>query len=141
MENFIKLFEKYVSWILVIIAMVFICYQICDLVYHTGARIIETVQNGTFNIEQQGSPIASVFFSVLLILEVIQTIMVFSSNHIVKVKVILIVGLIAVTRKILLSDIAEADPKEEFAIATLILALSASYFLVSRSEKDPDKTW
>jgi uncharacterized membrane protein (DUF373 family) len=141
MENFIKLFEKYVSWILVIVAMIFICYQICDVVYHTGARVVETMRSGTFDIEQHGAPIASVFFSILLILEVIQTITVFSSNHIVKVKVILIVGLIAVTRKILLLDIAEADPKEEFAIAALILGLSAGYFLVSRSEKDPDKTW
>ena len=114
--------------------MLFICYQVLDMVVNFGERMIYSVQNKTFNIEQKGAPLGGVFFSVLLTMEIIQTIRVFSNAHTVKLKIILIVSLIAVTRKILMLDIDDTGPMAELALAALIIALSAGYFLVSKSE-------
>jgi uncharacterized membrane protein (DUF373 family) len=135
MDNFFKKFEKYVSFILMALAMMFVCYQVLELVYHFSIKLTRSIQYATFDIEEKGKPVASTFFSILLLLEIIQTIRVFSSDHAIKLKIILIVGLIAVTRKILEFGVHDASPADEFATAALIIALSAGYYLVNKSEK------
>jgi len=75
--------------------------------------------------------ITVLFFNVLLTVEIMQTIRVFSKNHIIKVRIILIVCLIAVSRKILELG-HSSEPMAEFSLAALILSLSTGYFLVSR---------
>ncbi|WCT09994.1 phosphate-starvation-inducible PsiE family protein [Mucilaginibacter jinjuensis] len=135
MENFFRYFEKYISYALMAIAMLFVCYQTIDLMFSFVFRLVHSIQDKTYVLEAKGRSIAGVFFTILLTLEIIQTIKVFSHNHSTKLKIILIVGLIAVTRKILIFDMEEVTPLAEFAIAALIISLSAGYFLVSRSEK------
>ncbi|NCD72358.1 phosphate-starvation-inducible PsiE family protein [Mucilaginibacter agri] len=135
MELILKHFEKYVSYVLMIIAMVFVCYQTWDLAYHFGFNMIGNIKDPKLNIEEKGRPVAGLFFSILLTLEIIQTIRVFSHDHSVKLRIILIVGLIAVTRKILMFDMEDVNPMSEFAIAALIIALSLGYYLVTTSEK------
>jgi uncharacterized membrane protein (DUF373 family) len=134
MDHLLEKFEKYISYILIAIAMIYVCYQIIDLVIQFTNKLITDVQNHTMAVEEKGKPVIGIFFTILLTLEIIQTIRVFAHDHATKVRVILIVGLIAVTRKILLYDMGETDVKAELAIAALILALSAGYFLVSRAE-------
>jgi uncharacterized membrane protein (DUF373 family) len=134
-DTLLKQFEKYISFVLIIVAMVFVCFQVLDLVILFATHLASSTQHGSFMVEEKGRPAVAVFFGVLLTLEVIQTIKAFAHAHDVKVRIILIVGIIAVTRKILMLDIGDVNPTEEFAIAVLILSLSAGYFLVSRSEK------
>ena len=135
MDNLLTKFEKYISYVLIILAMMFVCYQVWDLVYHFGQKMITSIRDSTFNVEEHGKPVAGIFFNILLTLEIIQTIRLFALDHSVKLKVILIVGLIAVTRRILMFEMNEVTPAMECAIASLILALSIGYFLVSRSEQ------
>ena len=135
MDALFKKFEKYIYAVMVVLAMLFACYQVIDLIYHFIIKMAASIQNGTFDVEEKGKPVTSLFFSILLLLEIIQTIRVFSKDHAVKVRIIMIVGLIAVTRKILIFDIEDPNPVAEFAIAALIVSLSVGYFLVSRSDK------
>jgi len=135
MDKLFNRFEKYVSAILMIMGMLFLCYQLADLAYHFVLKMEQSIQNKTFDIEEKGKPVTSLFFSILLLIEIIQTIKVFSKDHTVKVKIILIVGLIAVTRKILIFDMEDASPVAEFAIAALIISLSTGYYLVNKSER------
>jgi len=134
METLFKQFEKYISYTLMILAMFFVCYQVLDLIIHFVVKIAEDIRNQQMVLEEKGKPIAGIFFSILLTLEIIQTIKVFAHDHSVKLKIILIVGLIAVTWKILMYDMEE-NPLSEFAIAALIISLSTGYYLVTRSEK------
>jgi len=121
--------------------MLFLCYQLADLAYHFVLKMEQSIQNKTFDIEEKGKPVTSLFFSILLLIEIIQTIKVFSKDHTVKVKIILIVGLIAVTRKILIFDMEDASPVAEFAIAALIISLSTGYYLVNKSERASNTDW
>jgi len=134
METILKYFEKYISYILMVLAMLFVCYQVWNLIYNFSLKIIANIQNNTIGLEEPGKPVAGIFFSILLTLEIIQTIKVFSKDHSVKLKIIIIVGLIAVTRKILLLEIHENEYLAEFAIAPMVMALSASYYLISKSD-------
>ncbi|WP_183576908.1 phosphate-starvation-inducible PsiE family protein [Mucilaginibacter sp. X5P1] len=133
MDNLLKQFEKYISYVLMLLAMIFVCYQVWDLIYHFVLKIAGNIEHNTIGLEEPGKPVAGIFFSILLTLEIIQTIKVFSQDHSVKLKIIIIVGLIAVTRKILLLEVDDIDPMAEFSIAAMVIALSLGYYLVSRS--------
>lgn len=133
MNSILKKIEKVIFNILIVLGMIFIMYQTVDLIWLFGGRIVRSIGDKTFYVSEEGRPIAGLFFGVLLSLEIVETIKIFSKGHLTKVRIILIVGLIAVTRKILMiSDIADVEPTTEFAIAALILALSTGYYLVTR---------
>jgi len=70
-------------------------------------------------------------------IEIMQTIKVFSDSHINKVRIILIVCLIAASRKVLALGEQTVEPASELALAGLILSLAAGYFLVTRKTGSP----
>jgi uncharacterized membrane protein (DUF373 family) len=139
MEKILPNFEKYISYALMLIAMVGIIFLTLDLIWVFGGRIAYAIQHRTFEVEVEGRPAAALFFGILLWLEILQSVRVFAKDHSVKLKIILIVGIIAVTRKILLLDMSEVEPMTEFAVAALIVALSLGYFLISKSDAEAER--
>lgn len=59
-----------------------------------------------------------------------ETIKIYRHNHQAKIEIILIVVMIAISRKILAMDTQGSHVEEELATAVLIVAFSLSYFLV-----------
>jgi uncharacterized membrane protein (DUF373 family) len=139
-ERVISLFEKYISYTLLAVGLLFATYQVIELIVLVFGALINSAVKGEFFGGQKGTPIAGLFFNILLLMEVLETVKTFSKGHVIKIKIILIVGIIAITRKLLLADITHVEPMEEIAIGAVILALSAGYFLVSRATalKDPE---
>jgi uncharacterized membrane protein (DUF373 family) len=138
-ENIIGKVEKYISYTLIAVGLVFAVYQVVELVYLVFSNLYASLIKGEFYVGQHGMPVAGLFFNILLLLEVLETVKTFSKGHIIKIKIILIVGIIAVTRKLLMADMTHAAPMEEIAVGVVILALSIGYFLVSKAnanEKD-----
>ena len=132
-ERVISLFEKYISYTLLAVGLLFATYQVIELVVMVVTALFKSIVKGEFYEGQTGTPLAGLFFNILLLMEVLETIKTFSKGHVIKIKIILIVGIIAITRKLLLADITHVEPLEEIAIGTVILALSAGYFLVSKA--------
>ena len=118
--------------------MVIIVYQVAQLIWVSVEAIGKKIREvGLAYSPEYGKSIAILFFNVLLMMEIMQTIKVFSHSHIIKVRIILIVCLIAASRKILALGEEQTDPMSILSLAALILSLSAGYFLVSRYTKDP----
>lgn len=133
MVKFSDQFEKVISSILLVMAMLFIVYQVVQLVWNTidsFARRFREV--GLTYSPEYGKTIVILFFNVLLMMEVMETIKVFTHNHIVKARIILIVCLIAVSRKILALGEEVSDPKAELGLAAMIIALAAGYYMLTR---------
>ena|SRR5215467_3651251 len=138
MLKFSDRFEKVISAFLIGFAMVIITYQVVQLIWNSVQSFAKRFREvGLEYSPEYGKTIAILFFNVLLMMEIMQTIKVFSHNHIIKVRIILIVCLIAASRKILALGEGQTDPMSELSLAALILSLSAGYFLVSRYTKDP----
>ena len=78
----------------------------------------------------------NVFGGVLLVLlglELIDTLKVYFAEHTIRTEVILIVAMIAVGRHIIQIDYHHTGGLELIGIATIMVALAVSYFLVKRS--------
>lgn len=69
---------------------------------------------------------------VLLGLELLETMKVYFKEHRIRVEVILFVAIIAMGRHIIQLEVSHADPMTLIGLAALMLALSASYFLLKR---------
>ncbi len=134
MERFFSLFEKVISITLILVAIVGITYLTFELVFELGGKLIHSIQHSTFERQEHDKPLAVLFFTILLWLEIIQSIRYFTENHAFKLKTIILIGIIAVTRKILLLDMMEPEPMVEFAVAGLVIALTLGYFLVNKAD-------
>ena len=138
MLKFASRFEKTISTLLLAFAMLIIVYQVVQLIWNSIQGFAKRFREvGLQYSPEYGQTIAILFFNILLMMEIMQTIKVFSHNHITKVRVILIVCLIAASRKILELGEGTRDPLSELALAALILSLAAGYFLISRFARDP----
>src|SRR4029078_6072068 len=138
MLKFADRFERIISMILLGFGLVIIAYQGVQLIWHTVKSFQHRFSEpGLDYAPEYTKTIAILFFNILLMIEIVQTIKIFSHNHIIKVRVILIVCLIAASRKILELGEGHSDPMTMFALSALILSLAAGYFLVSRYSKDP----
>jgi uncharacterized membrane protein (DUF373 family) len=138
MIKFSERFEKFVSIILLVFAMLVIIYQVIQLFWNTIQSFEEKSRenNGFAYAPEYTRSVAIVFFNILLMMEIMQTIKIFAHSHHKKMRIILIVCVIAVSRKILALGEETVNPLEELALAALILSLAASYFLVSRNLKE-----
>lgn len=137
MIRFSERFETLISIILLTFAMLIIAYQVIKLIWNTITDLSVKLKNaGQAYAPQYIRPVAVFFFNILLMPEIMQTIKVFAHSHLNKICIILIIGIIAVSRKILALGEQTVDPMEELALAGLILSLAASYFLVSRQVKE-----
>lgn len=137
MLKFSEQFEKIISKVLLAFAMCILSYQTIALIWNTvqsfAARFKEV---GLDYAPEYGKNVAVMFFNILLMIEIMQTLKVFASDHIIKVRVIMIVCLIAVSRKILELGEHTEDPMGEIAIAALILSLAVGFHLISKYAGD-----
>ncbi len=72
------------------------------------------------------------FLLVLLGLELLETIKAYLVEHAIHVEVVMVVALIAVSRKVVILDVKEMQSLTLLAVAMIILTLSVGYYLISR---------
>lgn len=80
--------------------------------------------------------ILGLFLTVLIALELIETVEVYFRKHSIHVEIVVLVAIIALARKIIILDLGKYEPVVLFALAALIIALGATYFLVRRASPE-----
>jgi uncharacterized membrane protein (DUF373 family) len=135
MENILSKFEKVITYILLITSMVVISYQVIQLILEMVIILWDkiTVNSLVYDPKNTGN-FAVLFFSVLLSLEVMETIRLFYQSHEVKIRLIFIVSMIAISRKLLaLSSMpGKASYIDYLTTAGLILAFAIGYYLIRK---------
>jgi uncharacterized membrane protein (DUF373 family) len=83
--------------------------------------------------ESQMLEVLGLFLSVLIALELIETVEVYFRHHAIHVEIVVLVAIIALARKVILLDLGRYSPLTLLALASLIMALGATYFLVRKA--------
>ncbi len=136
MQSVLNRFEKTISYVLMAAIMVYISFQTIVLLWVSIKEYTARVRAVGLDYSTEfGRAIFVVFFNILLALEILETVRVFNKDHTIKIRIILLVCIIAISRKILTLDVAGSNPMAEFALAALVIGLSAGYYLVNRSHK------
>lgn len=135
MERILHNFEKWVTYILLTISMIVISFQVLQLIFEMGSALwLRITDLGVAYDPNYTGNFATLFFSVLLSLEVMETIRMFYQNHEVKIRLIFIVSMIAISRKLLAlsSTAGKGDIYDYLTTAGLILAFAIGYFLIRK---------
>lgn len=130
-DRFYEKFQQIISLFLLFTGMFFVTFEVLELIWEIIRSFSERIPKlGLGYAPQYAKTIFILFFNTLLTLEILETIKVFNKDHEIKIRVVLLVCLIAVSRKILAMDAEGTDPLSEFSSAALILSLSVSYLIV-----------
>ena len=146
--NISRQFDRIITSLLLGVGMILITVQTITLIWELGKTIYYRFSEaGLAYAPEYGRSVIVLFFNVLLALEIMETVKVSSSAHDVKIRIILLVCLIAISRKVLMLDLGHPEPIVELALAALVIAFAFSYYLVTRRprqnktiEEDDHKT-
>lgn len=75
------------------------------------------------------------FFLVLVGVELLETLKMYTKEHVVHVEVVLLVALIVAARKIILIDYTTTPSEIFFGIAAIVVAIGISYYLLKKSSR------
>ncbi|MFN3528524.1 MAG: phosphate-starvation-inducible PsiE family protein [Bacteroidia bacterium] len=135
MQQMVKKIELAVFYILTSIIAIYIFVEIIELVYLFGKALISTNDTTTRLLisKEQTALVLPVFFNILIAIELMDTLNAYLTDHKIKVQSILLIGLIAIGRKLLVLDLGHADGLSNIGLASIIIALSLGYYLVKKS--------
>jgi len=133
MNNYLKNFEKYIFYFLITILAIYILVEVVTLVYFffTGLFTIESGKILFFS-KDEGEKIIPAFFGILIALELIDTFKIYLKENEIKAQHLIVIGIIAVSRKLLVLDFAHGNPMTNISIAALIVGLALAYFLLKK---------
>ncbi len=83
--------------------------------------------------ETEMMTILGLFLSVLIALELIETVEVYFHSHSIHVEIVVLVAIIALARKIIILDLSKYTPMVLFSLGFLVLVLGITYYLVKRA--------
>lgn len=121
---------------------------LCLLAMMLLTLIISTVELGIIIYEQIVAPpflllnidnlleIFGFFLMVVIGLELFETIKIYLEENTVHVEVVMLVAVVAVSRKIIIIDYKETEPMMNFSIAALVITLCTGYFMLKRAMRD-----
>lgn len=110
--------------------------------------VISTVELGLIMYEQIVAPpfllldidnlleIFGFFLMVIIGLELFETIRIYLEESTIHVEVVMLVAIVAVSRKIIIIDYKEVEPMMNLSIAALVISLCAGYFLIKKMMQD-----
>lgn len=134
MDKYLRNFEKFITVSLIIMMAVVILLATIELGWIIINDII-TPPVLLLDINEM-LDIFGLFLLVLIGIELLETIKAYLSERVIRVEVVIIVGLIAIARKVIILDVKELSSLTLIGIAAIILALSAGYYLLKGSLRD-----
>ena len=130
-NSFIAYINKIEKLILIIILIIFsflLLLSIVDIIY----EIIMELNTRPFLIIKADSlmDLFSFFLIVLIGLELLETIKAYLRDDVLHVELVLLLAIIAVSRKVIIWNFDKYGTEELIGLAIMVVALSLSYFLL-----------
>lgn len=126
--------ETIVAKILTIALLVVILVALVDLMFVLSQILFQSPPSGFFN--QTILEVFGLFLNILIALELLDNITAYLRKHIFQVELVIATSLIAVARKIIIFDLKKYSNTDLISLAVAIFALSISYWLVRRLNRN-----
>ncbi len=132
MGKLIKYIEKGIIWGVLLIMSTILILAFVDIVWEIKERIISPPM---FIIDASGlMDLFSLFLLLLIGLELLETVKAYLKDDIVHVEFIILVTIIAITRKVIIWDFKKYNTQELISLAIMIAALGVTYFLIKKAD-------
>lgn len=129
--NLLKKFENLVTHILMMMMVVLVAIAVADL----GVLLVKDILSAPMGLLDADEllELFGFFLLVLIGIELLETLKAYVREKQIRAEVIMLVALIAVSRKIIILDVRQVPSETLIGIAALIVALGITYFLMRRS--------
>ena len=125
--------KKWMSFVVLILMTVVVAIAIVELGMLLYLDIFDSTDDVLFLEIDELFRIFG-FFSIILIgFELIETVEMYFKDNVIHAEVVLLVAVIAVSRKVILLDLEKYDPLAIIGLGFIILALGGCYFLIKLS--------
>lgn len=135
MLKWLDRYERAITLTLVVLMMVVVTLATLDLVRGIYREIVKPPH--VFLEVERLLDIFGLFLLVLIGIELLQTIRAYLTEHVIHEEVILAAALIAVARKVIVLDVGKMEASSVLALAAIILAVAAAYWIVKRTYVKP----
>jgi uncharacterized membrane protein (DUF373 family) len=131
MDKIYTIFEKVIITVLLGLMMIAVLVSTVELAVILYQQLMEPPRY-LLNVKEM-LEVFGFFLLVLIGLELLESIKAYLQKNRVPAKVVLLVALVAVSRKIIILDYKETSPDMLYGMSAIILALSGGYYLVRRA--------
>ncbi len=128
-------FEQVVIFILVILMGAVVLFSTVELSFFIGKELYIATKEPTFLLDKKELlKIFELFFTVLISLELFETVRLYLKEDVFHAEYILLVALIAITRKVIILEYENISPLILISIGVLIFVLSLGFYLLKSGQ-------
>ena len=135
--KYLKYFEKTIIGFSIVILLIIIVLQASGVVNELYKLFSDPKLLFSY---EEGLTLFSLLMNIFIALELIETLKDYMTKGTIQVKYILIIGLIAVCRKLITTDFSEADGLKNIGMGVIIISLAVAYYLINKSNADKKDT-
>jgi uncharacterized membrane protein (DUF373 family) len=133
-----ELGKRVVAGVLLILMFVVLSIAVLEMIWVPLAIVIPWIPGGKDSLimtEAEMLATFGLFLSVLIALELVETVEVYFKDHEVHAEIVILVAMIAVARKVVLLDLHAYEPLTIVGIATLLVGLAATYVAIKWAKR------
>jgi uncharacterized membrane protein (DUF373 family) len=139
MNKVFKYFERFLIWGILIAISIILIFAFIDIVYVISKHLLSAP---FLIIDARGlMNLFSLLLLLLIGLELFETVRAYLKEDIVHVEFIILVAIIAISRKVIIWDFNQYNTEELVSLAVMILALGVAYFLIKKADRRFKKNW
>ncbi len=135
MKRIIATFERIIIIVLTVLMGIVVIVSTIELTYMLFAGIFESQEGKALLGLNDLFEIFGLFFNVLIGFELFETMKLFFKENVFHAELILLVALIAVSRKVILLDYTTMEPLSIIGVAVLIGTITGGYYLIRNAQK------
>ncbi|MCL6416744.1 phosphate-starvation-inducible PsiE family protein [Aestuariirhabdus sp. Z084] len=128
--------KKWMSFIVLILMMLIVVISIIELGILLYQDLFDPTDDVLFLEIDELFKIFSFFFIILIGFELIETVEMYFKDNVIHAEVVLLVAVIAVSRKVILLDLEKYEPLAIVGLGVIILALGGCYSLIKISYRN-----
>ena len=131
LSRFVRKFERFIVISLIVMMMLVVALSTLEL----GWIIVKDIITPPVLLLELDELLEIFGFLLLIIIgvELLETIKAYLRTNVIHVEIVLEVALIAIARKVIVLDLSKYDGLQVIAIASLILALAAAFYIERRA--------
>jgi uncharacterized membrane protein (DUF373 family) len=135
----LKVFKKFEDWVIIVLGCIlgiFILVAVFELGYLIITEVFSrnTTGQGVLLNLSEIKKFLDLFFIVLIAFELFETVRVYLKDNVFHAEYIVLVGVIALARKIVLLDFEKVEPLTLVGLAALVISLTIGYFFLKKGE-------
>jgi uncharacterized membrane protein (DUF373 family) len=138
--TFIHAAKKWMSFVLLILMTIIVAIAIVELGIILYLDFFDSPDDVLFLEIDELFRIFGFFFIVLIGFELVETIEMYFKDNVIHAEVVLLVAVIAVSRKVILLDLDQYDPLAVVGLGIIIIALGTCYWLIKMSHREQSIT-